>query len=111
MITDNEFLRIVSFLKQRYGIDMSQKKVIMNGRLENYLKSGGWSSFDEYMNDVEKDTSGDLEKTLVNFLTTNHTYFMREFGHFEFFKSVVLPWIRRICVFGVVLLLQEKSLI
>ena len=67
MITDNEFLRIVSFLKQRYGIDMSQKKVIMNGRLENYLKSGGWSSFDEYMNDVEKDTSGDLEKTLVNF--------------------------------------------
>ena len=25
MITDNEFLRIVSFLKQRYGIDMSQK--------------------------------------------------------------------------------------
>ena len=95
MITDNEFLRIVSFLKQRYGIDMSQKKVIMNGRLENYLKSGGWSSFDEYMNDVEKDTSGDLEKTLVNFLTTNHTYFMREFGHFEFFKSVVLPWIKQ----------------
>lgn len=95
MITDNEFLRIVSFLKQRYGIDMSQKKVIMNGRLENYLKSGGWSSFDEYMNDVEKDTSGELEKTLVNFLTTNHTYFMREFGHFEFFKSVVLPWIQK----------------
>ena len=95
MITDNEFLRIVSFLKQRYGIDMSQKKVIMNGRLENYLKSGGGSSFDEYMNDVEKDTSGDLEKTLVNFLTTNHTYFMREFGHFEFFKSVVLPWIKQ----------------
>lgn len=95
MITDNEFLRIVSFLKQRYGIDMSQKKVIMNGRLENYLKSGGWSSFNEYMNDVEKDASGELEKTLVNFLTTNHTYFMREFGHFEFFKSVVLPWIKQ----------------
>lgn len=95
MITDNEFLRIVSFLKQRYGIDMSQKKVIMNGRLENYLRSGGWSSFDAYMNDVEKDESGELEKMLVNFLTTNHTYFMREFGHFEFFKNVVLPWIKK----------------
>ena len=95
MITNNEFLRIVSFLKQRYGIDMSQKKVIMNGRLENYLRSGGWSSFDAYMNDVEKDESGELEKMLVNFLTTNHTYFMREFGHFEFFKNVVLPWIKK----------------
>ena len=95
MITDEEFLRIVTFLKQRYGIDMSQKKVIMNGRLENYLKAGGWSNFNEYMNDVEKDESGELEKTLVNYLTTNHTYFMREFEHFDFFKKVVLPWIKK----------------
>lgn len=95
MITDEEFLRIVTFLKQRYGIDMSQKKVIMNGRLENYLKAGGWSSFNDYMNDVERDSSGELEKTLVNYLTTNHTYFMREFEHFDFFKRVVLPWIQR----------------
>lgn len=92
MITDAEFNRIATFLKQRYGIDMSQKKVIMNGRLENYLKKGGWSSFTEYMDDLEKDQSGELERMLVNFLTTNHTYFMREFEHFEFFKNVALPW-------------------
>ncbi len=30
----------------------------------------------------------------MNFLTTNHTYFMREFEHFEYFKSVVLPWLK-----------------
>lgn len=95
MITDEEFKRIVSFLKQRYGIDMHEKKVIMNGRLENYLKHGGWNSYTEYMNDVENDSSGELEKVLVNFLTTNHTYFMREFQHFDFFKQVVLPWIKK----------------
>lgn len=95
MITDEEFRRIVSFLKQRYGIDMSQKKVIMNGRLENYLKAGGWKNFNDYMNDVERDSSGELEKTLVNYLTTNHTYFMREFEHFDFFKKTVLPWIKQ----------------
>ena len=92
MITDAEFRRIATFLKQRYGIDMSQKKVIMNGRLENYLKNGGWDSFTAYMDDVEQDSSGELERMLVNFLTTNHTYFMREFEHFEFFKDVALPW-------------------
>ena len=82
MITDEEFLRISVYMKQHYGIDMSQKKVIINGRLENYIKSGGWKNFNEFMNDVENDKTGKQEKMLVNLLTTNHTYFMREFEHF-----------------------------
>ncbi len=94
MITDEEFLRISVYMKQHYGIDMNQKKVIINGRLENYIKSGGWKNFNEFMNDVENDKTGKQEKMLVNLLTTNHTYFMREFEHFEFFRSVVLPWLR-----------------
>ena len=57
-------------------------------------KRGGWGSFDEFMNAVEQDKSGNQEKMLVNFLTTNHTYFMREFEHFDFFKSTVLPWLK-----------------
>ncbi len=94
MITDEEFLRISSYMKQRYGIDLSQKKVIINGRLENYIKRGGWGSFNEFMNAVENDKTGNQEKMLVNFLTTNHTYFMREFEHFDYFKNIVLPWLR-----------------
>ena len=38
MITDEEFRRISVFMKQKYGIDLSQKKTIVNGRLENYIK-------------------------------------------------------------------------
>jgi len=94
MITDDEFLRISSFMKDRYGIDLSQKKVIVNGRLQNYIHHGGWSSFNEFMNAVLNDKTGQQEKMLVNFLTTNHTYFMREFEHFDFFKHNVLPWLR-----------------
>ncbi len=95
MIKDEEFHRISVFMKQRYGIDLSQKKVIVNGRLENYIKRGGWHSFDEFMNAVEHDSTGSQEKMLVNFLTTNHTYFMREFEHFDFFRSQVLPWLKQ----------------
>ncbi len=95
MITDEEFIRIATHLKQQYGIDMSQKKVIVNGRLENYIKSGGWKSFTDFMNAVERDKSGTQEKMLVNLLTTNHTYFMREFEHFDFFRRQTLPWIRQ----------------
>lgn len=95
MLSDEEFKRIVSFVKTRYGIDLNGKKTIINGRLENYLRRGGWSSFGAFMNDVEQDKTGDLEKTLVNYLTTNHTYFMREFEHFDFFKKEVLPWAQK----------------
>ena len=95
MIKDEEFQRISGFMKQRYGIDLSKKKVIVNGRLENYIRGGGFQSFDEFMNAVENDASGNQEKMLVNYLTTNHTYFMREFEHFDFFKNQVLPWLKQ----------------
>ena len=95
MITDEEFGRIVFYMKQHYGIDLSQKKVIVNGRLENYIKKKGWNNFNDFMNVVENDKSGNEEKMLVNFLTTNHTYFMREFEHFDFFKGTVLPWLKK----------------
>ena len=80
-------------MKRNYGIDLSQKKVIINGRLENYIKSGGWKSFNDFMNAVEKDRS--QEKMLVNLLTTNHTYFMREFEQFDFLRLEILPWIKK----------------
>ena len=95
MITDEEFLRIAAYMKSHYGIDLGQKKVIMNGRLENRIKAGGWGTFNNFMDAMEKDQSGKLEKELVNQLTTNYTYFMREFEHFEFFKSQVLPWAKK----------------
>ena len=95
MITDEEFLRISTHMKRHYGIDLSQKKVIINGRLENYIRSNGWKSFSEFMNVVEQDKTGQQEKMLVNFLTTNHTYFMREFEHFDFFRKQVLPWLKQ----------------
>ena len=82
-------------MKRHYGIDMSQKKVIVNGRLENYIRSGGFRSFDEFMNTVEHDKTGKQEKMLVNLLTTNHTYFMREFEQFDFFRENILPWVKK----------------
>ncbi len=36
-----------------------------------------------------------LERELLNLLTTNYTYFMREFEHLEFFKREVLPWLKQ----------------
>lgn len=94
-MTQEEFVRIYTRMKSRYGIDMSRKKEIMEGRLENYIRNGGWKSYTEYMDAVESDFTGKLEKQLVNILTTNHTFFMREMEHFDYMKKVVLPWLRQ----------------
>lgn len=55
MITDEEFKRISVFMKQKYGIDLSQKKTIVNGRLENYIKKQGYTNFNAFMDLVEQD--------------------------------------------------------
>lgn len=94
MMTEQEFMRIALFLKRKYGIDMERKKAIVEGRLENYVKSEGWMNYSQYMDAVEKDISGTLEKKLVDLLSTNHTYFMRESEHFDFMKKEILPWLK-----------------
>ena len=105
-MTDAEFIRIYRFMKSRYGIDMERKKEIVQGRLENYIISHGFGDFSQYMNAVETDFTGKLERELVNILTTNHTFFMREFEHFDYLRQVVLPQLKkrkrekRICVSG-----------
>jgi chemotaxis protein methyltransferase CheR len=94
VMTDAEFIRIQRFLKSRYGIDMSNKKEIVNGRLENYVQSAGFKDYGSFMNAVESDYTGNIERELVNLLSTNHTFFMREFEHFNFMRNEVLPWLK-----------------
>ena len=91
MMTEQEFMRIALFLKRKYGIDMERKRAIVEGRLENYVKSEGWMTYSQYMDAVEKDISGALEKKLVDLLSTNHTYFMRESEHFDFGVQLLPP--------------------
>ncbi|MGN0140832.1 MAG: CheR family methyltransferase [Roseburia sp.] len=90
-MTEEEFVRIYRFLKSRYGIDMSHKKNIMEGRLENHIRVAGFGSYTAYMDALERDYTGGMEKELVNMLSTNHTYFMRESEHLDYLRQVVLP--------------------
>ncbi len=90
-MTDREFERLVEFLESRYGINLSQKKVIVQGRLDNYLARNGFATYGDYLNAVEHDKSGHELQNMLNILTTNHTYFWREPDHFIFLRDVILP--------------------
>lgn len=94
MLTEKEFRYVVSYVKANYGIDLSQKRVLVNGRLETYFLRNGYDGFGDFMEKVEKNPEGEEARNLINVLTTNHTYFMRESVHFDYLRKVVLPQLK-----------------
>ncbi|MCX7714889.1 MAG: protein-glutamate O-methyltransferase CheR [Clostridia bacterium] len=90
-IKQEEFEELKQFIYKNYGIDLTKKKHLIEGRLGNSLAARGFSSFREYFEYVYNDKSGAELSELLNRLTTNHTYFMRENAHFEYYKNTVLP--------------------
>ena len=95
MITEAEILKIVNYVKKNFGIELGEKKALITGRLDNYIVRNGYSSYSEFMKKVEANPNGPEGRDLVDNLTTNHTYFMREAEHFKFLKEVVLPEVKK----------------
>ena len=89
-ISQKDFTRLVDFMQKTYGIDLSKKKQLIEGRLYNTVVQKGFSNFTEYIDFVISNKDAEIE-TIVNKLTTNHTYFMRESAHFDIFRDKVLP--------------------
>jgi len=94
-ITDEEFRKLSEYIKSNYGIHLKQeKKALVNGRLQNVLIQSNFKNFSEYYNYVIHDKSGEATVNLLNKITTNHTFFMREPEHFYYFRDEVLPYLK-----------------
>lgn len=91
-INDKEFLSLTKFVKQKYGINLEKKRVLIEGRLSNMLRERGFTNFQQYLDVLFQDGSGSEVTALLNKLTTNHSYFMREREHFDFLHTHVLPY-------------------
>lgn len=93
-ITDKEFMQLSQFIHINYGIHLKEeKKALVIGRLHNVLQQEGFNSFTEYYKHIETDKSGKAVITLIDKITTNHTFFMRETAHFYYFRDKVLPYL------------------
>lgn len=95
-ITQKEFSQLSSYIKSNYGIYLKDtKKVLVEGRLQSVLEDMGFQNFSDYYDYVLSDKSGHAVVMLLDKITTNHTYFMREFDHFYFFRDEVLPYLAK----------------
>lgn len=90
-LTDSDFHRLYTYIKQHYGIDLSKKKQLIISRLSHTLSSQGFNSFTAYVDDILSGRDPDMVTAMLNKLTTNYTYFLREEEHFQYLWDVVLP--------------------
>lgn len=90
-ISDIEFKRLVSFVQSNYGINLTQKRTLIEGRLNNVIQERGFNDYSNYLDMIFADKSGHEMDQLLNKLTTNHTFFMREPKHFEYLREIILP--------------------
>ncbi|MFB6466417.1 CheR family methyltransferase [Cytobacillus sp. Hz8] len=95
-ITDKEFKQLAEFIKQNYGIHLKEKKrVIVEGRLFQVLQKLNFTNYTDYFHYILADQTEKAASELVEKITTNHTFFMREVEHFRFFQEQVLPFLER----------------
>lgn len=90
-INNADFERLVKFIKVKYGLNLYDKKYLVESRLTNYILDCGFDNFTEFLESVYADRSGIEMSNVISRLTTNYTYFMRESEHFKHFTDVFLP--------------------
>ncbi len=92
-LTDADFTRMVEYVKNNFGINLIKKRLLIEGRLSFTLQTRGYKSYTDYIDVVLADKTGAEVAFLLDKLTTNHTFFMREKEHFEFLTETILPYL------------------
>ncbi len=90
-LTDDLFSQVVAAIAERTGNVIGQKQVNMiESRLTKRALTLGVKSEQEYIKYFKENRAAEVEE-LISLLTVHHTYFFREYSHFEFLETNVLP--------------------
>lgn len=95
-ISEKEFQQLSTFVKISYGLDLHQKKTLVESRLQGILAEKEFHAFSLYYEYLMSDKTGEALQVLMNKLTTNHTFFLREADHFNYFRDRVLPYLKAV---------------
>ncbi|HXA46143.1 MAG TPA: CheR family methyltransferase [Burkholderiaceae bacterium] len=81
--TIKDFERVRSLIYKRAGIALADsKQEMVYSRLARRLRAIGMTSFDHYLDELERGSNDDEWEAFTNALTTNLTSFFREAHHF-----------------------------
>lgn len=89
-LKNSDFLRLKEFMYTKYGINLDKKETLVEARLGIYINRLGYKDFTSYIDDIVNHNNEDQISILVEKLTTNFTYFMREEKHYQFLKDDII---------------------
>lgn len=94
-ISKSDFLKLTSFVKSNFGIDLTKKEQLIVSRLQSTVNEARFGNFEKYVSYITGTAPSSDVDLMLNKLTTNYTFFYREENHFEFLKTVILPYLER----------------
>ena len=91
-LAPGDFEQIRSLARSAFGLDLkSGKEEMVAARLRRILRDGRFRSFRDYHRYVVEDSTGQALAAMIDALATNHTSFLRESSHFDFFREHIIP--------------------
>jgi len=93
-ISDREFILLTEYIYKYCGINLTKKKTLVESRLYGFLMQKGFADFSSFYDYLLNDESGDVVCAVIDRISTNHTFFMREIQHFNYFRDQVLPQVK-----------------
>ncbi|MFP4257415.1 MAG: CheR family methyltransferase [Desulfovermiculus sp.] len=91
-ITSQEFKTLARYIYSIAGIYLDDSKgYLIESRLNPLLVAFQLSSFSELYYRAKSDASGELEKHIIDAISTNETFFFRDTAPFDLLKFKILP--------------------
>lgn len=88
---EDVLFRICAEVTRITGVQLGEKQSHMvESRLQKRMHELGFRDWSDYFDYFEAHTVDETEK-LISILTTHHTFFFREFSHFEYLEKTFLP--------------------
>ncbi len=89
---DDELIaRISRLMTQITGVQLGEKQAaMMESRISKRIIECGLSNKEEYLQYIQSNWDKEIPELIAS-LTTHHTFFFREFEHFEYLEKTALP--------------------
>jgi chemotaxis protein methyltransferase CheR len=92
----DEFRQVQQLARRTFGLDIKEgKEALISARLNRRMRAVGLQRARQYLDFVQRDTTGQELSHLVDALTTNFTSFRREAAHFDLLRTRIVEGLPR----------------
>jgi len=91
-INKDEFLLFKKYLLESCGLDIPlEKKYLFNTRLCELIRENNFKSFSDLYLNLKNGGSKELQKKIIEYMTTHETSFFRDIHPFETLQNIIIP--------------------